>query len=58
MFSIIVGIGGGDGWQIAVPERRKDVTGTGNEITAPKNAMFVNHFDDNRGSKVRAAAAQ
>jgi hypothetical protein len=41
-----------------VPGRKKDAVGTGNDITAPKNAMFANHFDDKRGSKVSAAAAQ
>ena len=41
-----------------MPGRKKDAVGEGNEIIAPKNATFANHFDDSRGSKVSAAAAQ
>ena len=55
---MMVCVDGGDGWWIAVSGRKKDVVGTGNEITAPKNATFANHFEDSRGSKVSATAAQ
>ena len=58
IFSMIVGVDGGEGWQIVVPGRKKDAVGVGNEITTPKNATFVSHFDESRGSKVSAAAAQ
>lgn len=55
---MIVNIDGGDGRWTVAPGRKKDSVGVGNEITAPKNAMFANHFDDRRGSKVSAAAVQ
>jgi hypothetical protein len=58
IFSMIVNIDGGDGRWTVVPGRKKDSVGVGNEITVPKNAMFANHFDDRRGSKVSAAAVQ
>ena len=41
-----------------MPGRKKVAVGGGNEITVPKNAIFASHFDESRGSKVSAAAAQ
>jgi hypothetical protein len=37
---------------------RNDETGTGWEMTSPKNAMLAIHFDDSRGSSVSATAGQ
>ena len=55
---MIVCIGGGDGRHVVVPGRNRHAAGVGNEITVPKNAKFASHFDDSRGSRVSAAAAQ
>jgi len=37
---------------------RNEEEGTGRDITNPKNEMLAIHFDDKRGSNVKAALAQ
>ena len=58
MFSRMVGRGGGVGLYWRVFGRKRQEVGTGNEMTTPKNATFVIHFEERRGSSVSAAPAQ
>jgi hypothetical protein len=58
IFSRMICKGGGDGWKRELDGRRNDDNGTGSDMTDPKNETFAIHFDDNRGSNVRAAPVQ
>jgi hypothetical protein len=58
IFSRIICKGGGDGWKNVLVGRRNDENGIGSEMTDPKNETLAIHFDDKRGSNVRAAPDQ
>lgn len=56
---MMVAIAGGDGLYSCGDSGRRNVdSGTGCEITEPKNEMFAIHFDDSRGSTVREEPLQ
>jgi hypothetical protein len=50
--------GGGVGRYSFESSNKKEELGTGSEITEPKNAIFANHFEDKRGSRVNAMVCQ
>jgi hypothetical protein len=58
VFSRKAGRGGGVGRYNELPGRKNDPSGTGSEMTLPKNAMFAIHLEDSRGSRVREADDQ
>jgi hypothetical protein len=57
-FSRMVCKGGGEGWKSVLAGRRNEEDGTGSAMIVPKNETLAIHFDDKRGSKVRAAPDQ
>jgi hypothetical protein len=58
IFSRMVGKGGGEGWKSVLSGSRKDENGMGSDMIDPKNETLAIHFEDKRGSKVRAAPDQ
>ena len=65
MFSRMLERGGGLGLyslvrsvEVSEEVRKKHACGTGMEMTEPKKAMLAIHFEESRGSRVRAAPDQ
>jgi len=58
IFSRKASRGGGVGRYKELPGRKSDSSGTGSEMTLPKNAMVAIHLEDSLGSRVKGADDQ
>jgi hypothetical protein len=50
--------GGGEGWKCVLFGSKNEEDGIGRDIINPKNEILAIHFEDKRGSSVKAALAQ